>query len=106
GLTCDIFASVTETHLDPVTAPIEVKLDGIRSEVRVGGGAIYDLAIGPIKNPVSGEEEEIYLDKPTGFTSLRSEMGMSTRAKFDAGGLVVDNTGRYAEYAEFSYSGP
>ena len=106
GLPFDIFASVTETHLDPVTAPIEVKLDGIRSEVRVGGGEIFDLAIGRIKNPVTGEEEEIYLDKPTGFTSLRSEMGMSTRATFDAGGLVVDNTGRYAEYAEFSYSGP
>ena len=106
GLPFDIFASVTETHLDPVRAPIEVKLDGIRSEVKVSGGAIFDLAISRIRNPVTDEEEEVYLDKPTGFTSLRSEMGMSTRARFSAGGLEADNTGRYAEYAEFSYSGP
>jgi hypothetical protein len=102
----DVFASVTETHLDPVIAPIEVKLDGIRSEYRVGGGEIYDLVITRIKNPVTGEEEEIYLDKPSGFTSLRSEMGTSTKARFDADGFSFDNTGKYAEYAEFSYSGP
>src|SRR5439155_20451281 len=106
GLPFDVFASVTETHLDPVVAPIEVKLDGINSAVKVAGGEIYDLEISRIANPVTGEPEEIYLDKPTGFTSLRSEIGMSTRATFDAGGLVDDNTGRYAEYAEFRYSGP
>ena len=106
GLPFDIFASVTETHLDPVVAPIEVKLDGIRSEFRVGGGRIYDLALSRIANPVTGEEEEIYLDKPTGFTSLRSEMGTSKVARFDADGFTFDLTGKYAEYAEFSYSGP
>jgi len=106
GLPFDIFASVTETHLDPIRAPFEVRLDGIRSEVRVGDGRVFDLEIGPIQNPVTGEEEEIYLDKPTGFTSLRSEMGSSKRARFDAGGLTFDLSGAYAEYAEFSYSGP
>jgi hypothetical protein len=106
GMPFDVFASVTETHLDPVVAPIEVKLDGIDSQVKVAGGEIYDLAISRIKNPVTGEEEEIYLDKPTGFTSLRSEMGMSTRARFKADVLDIDNTGQYAEYAEFEYSGP
>jgi hypothetical protein len=106
GMPFDVFASVTETHLGPVRAPIEVKLDGIRSEVRVGGGDIYDLALGRIRNPVSGEEEELYLDKPTGFTSLRSELGTSTRATFAAEGLSFDNSGKYAEYAEFAYSGP
>lgn len=106
GMPFDIFAAVTGTWLDPVVAAIEVKLDGIRSEVKVAEGKIYDLAISRIKNPVTGEEEEIYLDKPTGFTSLRSELGMSTVARFRADGLSFDNSGQYAEYAEFEYAGP
>ena len=106
GMPFDGFAMFTTTWLDPVVAPIDVKLDGINSEVKVAGGKVYDLAISRIKNPVTGEEEEIYLDKPTGFTSLRSEMGMSTRARFSADQLDIDNSGQYAEYAEFQYSGP
>jgi hypothetical protein len=106
GMPFDVFASVTETRLDPIVAPIDVKLDGINSEVKIGGGDIYDLAISRIKNPVTGAEEEIYLDKPTGFTSLRSEMGMSTRGRFKADVLDLDIAGQYAEYAEFEYSGP
>ena len=106
GLPFDIFASVTDTHLDPVVAAIDVHLDGIDSTVKVAGGSIFDLAISRIANPVTGEPEELYLDKPTGFTSLRSELGMSKRARFSAGGLEHEMSGRYAEYAEFEYSGP
>ena len=106
GIPFDIFASVTTTWLDPVVAPIEVELDGIRSKVRARGGEVYDLVISRVKNPVTGEEEEMYLDKPTGFTSLRSELGMSERAVFTTDKLQADISGKYAEYAEFEYSGP
>lgn len=101
----DIFAKVTARWLDPIFAPFEVKLDGIRSRVRVGGGRIYELAITRIKNPVTGAEEELYLDKPTGFTSKRSELGMSTVARLAADDLSFDNGGHYAEFANFDYSG-
>lgn len=106
GLPFDIFAAVTATWLEPIVAPIEVKLDGIRSEVRIGDGKIYEVALSRIKNPVSGEEEEIYLDKPTGFTSTRSEMGMSNVMRVEVPGLSFDHSGLYAEFAEFEYSGP
>lgn len=105
GLPFDVFASVTTTWLDPIIAPIDGKLDGIRTELKIGDGKVLELAISRVKNPVTGEEEEIYLDKPTGFTSLRSELGMSTAYRFAADGLSWDNSGQYAEYAEFSYTG-
>jgi hypothetical protein len=57
-------------------------------------------------NPVTGDHEELYLDKPTGFTSTRSEMGMSTVGTLTSPGVTWDITGKYAEYAEFAYSGP
>ncbi len=106
GMPFDAFAMFTTTWLDPVIAPIDVDLRGIRSSVRVAEGSVYDLSISRIRNPVTGEEEEIYLDKPTGFTSLRSEMGMAERAIFRSPRLTTDNTGQYAEFAEFEYSGP
>jgi hypothetical protein len=106
GQPFDIFASVTATWLDPVIAPIDVKLRGINSEVKVAGGKVWELAMSRIHNPVTGDEEEIYLDKPTGFTSLRSELGMSSIARLTANRLSFDHSGQYAEYAEFEYSGP
>jgi hypothetical protein len=106
GMPFDAFASVTTTWLEPRTARIEIELDGIRSSVRVDGGQLYQAALTRIPNPVTGEEEEIYLDKPTGFTSTRSELGTTRVAILSADDLSYENTGRYAEYAEFTYSGP
>ncbi len=105
GLPFDIFAKVTAQWHETVYAPMEVHLDGIRSRVKIGGGKIYDLALSRMKNPVTGAEEEVYLDKPTGFTSKRSELGTSTAARFRVDGISFDNSGHYAEYGEFDYSG-
>jgi hypothetical protein len=102
----DTFASVRATTLPTIVAPVEFKLAGIRSRVRVAGGDIFDLSMARIPNPVTGEEEEIYIDKPTGFTATRSEMGMSLVHRFNGGGMSWDHSGAYAEYCEFDYSGP
>lgn len=105
GLPFDIWAKVTARWLDPIYAPIEVRLAGIRSRVRIDGGRIYDLSISRMKNPVTGEEEELYLDKPTGFTSKRTELGMSTVARLHVDGISFDNSGHYADFGRFEYSG-
>src|SRR5436309_12787746 len=101
-----VFASVTEHWLPTIVAPFDVRLNGIRSTVRVDSGKVYDMALSRIKNPVTGDEEELYLDKPTGFTAKRSELGMSTVSRFKAPGLEYDNSGQYAEFSKFSYTGP
>ena len=106
GSPFDEFASVNTDWFGPLVADVEVTLDGIRSRVAVRGDATFDLALSRVANPVTGEEEETYLDKPTGFTSTRSELGMSTVGVFSSPDMSFDLTGRYAEYAEFSYSGP
>ncbi len=99
-----IFAKTTERWLPTVYAPFDVRLNGVRSVVKVDGGRTYHLAISRIKNPVTGDEEEVYLDKPTGFTAKRTELGMSLVARVNVPGLVYDVSGQYAEYSEFSYS--
>src|SRR5712692_10482168 len=101
-----VFASVTERWLPTIVAPFDVRLNGIRSTVRVDSGKVYELALSRIKNPVTGDEEELYLDKPTGFTAKRSELGLSTVSRFKAPGLEYDNSGQYAEFSKFLYAGP
>jgi hypothetical protein len=63
--------------------PISVHVDGMRSRVQVGrNGCVYELQLARVRNPVTGEEEETYLDKPTGFTAKHTELGMTERATF------------------------
>jgi hypothetical protein len=107
GLPFDILNAVTTTLLDTIYAPFEIELDGINTKAKIGGGEIFEVAQSRVKNPVTGLEEELYLDKPRGFTSTRSELGMAEVAHFQVEGLVLEGmNGKYAEYAEFEYAGP
>lgn len=105
GMPWDIFAAVTATRHPTIYAGFDLKLAGIRSELSVGGGSLLQLGISRIRNPVTSDEEEIYLDKPTGFTSKRTELGMSNVFRIATEGIKLDHSGQYAEHAEFSYSG-
>lgn len=106
GLPFDVWHAVTSTWLDTIVAPIELELSGIHSRVRIGHGDLCEIEIARIRNPVTDEEEEIYLDKPTGFTSTRSELGTSTVFRLDCSGFQWDYSGKYAEYAQYEYAGP
>lgn len=98
-----IFASVTAEMHDPVFAPFETRFDKINSYVRAG--SYLEVGVTPVKNPVTGQPEETTLLKPTGFTATRSELGMSAVARVNLPALQWDESGKYAEYAEFHYSG-
>ena len=98
-----ILAGLIETGLRPIFAPYEALIDGMNSWVKVPG--VLEIGLTSIKNPVTGDPEEIHLVKPTGFTSIKSEMGASTVYRF-TGGFQHDHSGKYAEFAPFDYSGP
>jgi hypothetical protein len=102
----DIFAAIRAELLPTIVAPIEFVANGIRSEVRVAGGDILELTMSRIPNPVTGREEEIYVDKPTGFTSVRTEMGTSIAFRFSSPDLAFEHPNKYAEHGPFHYSGP
>jgi hypothetical protein len=107
GVPFDILSSITSTWLETVFAPFEIELDGINTRASIAEGRIFEVAQRRVRNPVTGDEEELYLDKPTGFTSKRSELGASLVATFAVPGLALDDmSGRYAEHAEFEYAGP
>jgi hypothetical protein len=65
---------------------------------------LLEMELGPILNPVTGEAEEVYLDKPTGFTAKRTALGASRRFRVQ-GELSFDHSGKYGEFSRFEYSG-
>jgi len=98
-----IFMTVALSCEGPRYVPFELHLDGINSKAR--GGGIIEYGLGPILNPVTHEAEEIYVDKPTGFTSKRLTMGASRVFRVKSDVLTCDHSGKYAEFSKFDYSG-
>ena len=100
-----IFSAVTAHPLGPKFAPFQVETKALDSRVRIGD--LYEVELGPILNPVTSEAEEIYLDKPTGFTSKRLTLGRSKvmRLKTEFNLLNYDHSGLYGEFSHFDYSG-
>lgn len=97
-----ILAAVTARFFGPKYSPFELHLDGLNSTARVSG--LIEMELGPILNPVTGQAEELYLDKPTGFTSLRAALGAGRVFRVTSD-LVYDHSGKYGEFSKFSYSG-
>jgi len=99
-----IFSAVTAYPLGPKYVPFEVSTKGLESRVRIG--SMYEVQLGPILNPVNGTAEEIYLDKPTGFTSKRLTLGASKvmRLKTEFEKLNYDHSGQYGEFSQFDYA--
>jgi hypothetical protein len=97
-----IFAAVTAKWLDPVFAPFEVAVADLHSRARAG--SYIEMELAPILNPVTNEIEQLYLDKPTGFTSTRAAIGRSLKFRVNAG-LQYQHDGQYAEFSHFNYSG-
>jgi hypothetical protein len=82
--------------------PFDLRLDGIRSGVTVPGA--LELQLGPMKNPVTGEDELATLNKPTGFTSKVQELCSADTHRFNVGGMTFDHGGKYGEFSPFEYS--
>ena len=99
----EILASVTERELDPIIAPFEIVIEGLSSWVKVP--EVLELGLVSIKNPVTGEPEELKLVKKTGFTSTDTDLGSTTVYRF-TGGFSHEHSGKYGEFADFEYQGP
>jgi len=98
-----IFYSLTSTFLGFHYVPMEVQLEGIRS--RVSSPGTLELALAPILNPVTGEEEPATLLKPKGFTSQLQELCATAVLRFSKEGLSYDHSGKYGEFSPFEYKG-
>ena len=97
-----VFHELSPNFLGFRYVPMEIRLDGIRSGIKIPG--ILDLQLRPMKNPVTGEDELATLSKPTGFTSNIQELCSADHFTFTLNGRSFDYSGKYGEFCPFEYS--
>jgi hypothetical protein len=71
GLPFEILATTFSTLLEPRFVPFNVTIDGLQSSARLGDN--FRIALEPIKNPVTGNDEQVTVDHGTGFIFKSAE---------------------------------
>ncbi len=85
GLPFEILATTISKILDPVFSPVQFNLDGRNSSVRVGNQ--LNIALEPIKNPVTGEPESVRVEHATGFIFKGAEAVSGKECNVNVPGL-------------------
>ena len=84
----EILAQTFSKVLEPVYAPIEVRMNGRDSSVRIGTHLAVELE--PIRNPVTGEPESVGVEHGTGFIFKKAEAVSGKVCKVEVPGLKFD----------------
>jgi hypothetical protein len=71
GLPFEILATTFTTIMEPRFVPFDVRIDGLRSTARLGDD--FRIALESIKNPVTGEPEQVSVNHGTGFIFKEAE---------------------------------
>ena len=79
GLPFEILATTFSTLLEPRFLPFDFRLDGLKSSVRLGDA--LQIALEPIKNPVTGEPEQVAVNHGTGFIFQTAECASAREGK-------------------------
>lgn len=81
GLPFEILATTFSTLLEPRYVPVEFNLDGLRSSARLGDK--FRIALEPIKNPVTGDAEQVAVNHGTGFIFKTAECASAREGAVD-----------------------
>ena len=88
GLPFEILATTITKVLDPIFARIEFNWNGRDSSVRIGTG--LDVAVEPIKNPVTKEPESVRVEHATGFIFKSAEAVSAKTCRVNVPGLAFE----------------
>ncbi len=102
GLPFEILAQTFSKVLDPIFAPIHFHLDGRNSSVRVG--VALNIATEPIKNPVTGEPEDVRVEHGTGFIFKSADAVSGKECQVNVPGLAFSWPDKSAFVTRVSYS--
>jgi hypothetical protein len=103
GLPHEIFAMTFTNIIGPFVEPIEFKLDGTKSSVKVGSK--ISAAMTPHTSPVEPhEEQEVHIVLPTGFVFTDAQAARTTGQKVNIDGLQFDDKESNAFHAVIEHS--
>ena len=101
GLPFEIIVTTFSTVLEPRFVPIDFTVNGRNSRVRVGDA--MDVALEPIKNPVTGEPESVRIEHSTGFIFQKAEAVSAATMTVNAGPLKFSWPDKAAFVTQIKY---
>lgn len=102
GLPFEILATTFSTIMDPQFVPFEVTVDGLNSTARVGDG--LRIALEQIKNPVTGDPEQVTVNHGTGFIFKSAECASAREGSVAVDGMRFSYPNKAGFIARIHYS--
>ena len=85
GLPFEILATTFTTLLPPQFVPFSVTINGLASTATLGTS--LRIALEPIKNPVTSEEEQVAVNHGTGFIFKTADCASAREGSVDLPGM-------------------
>lgn len=101
GLPFEILVTTFSKINEPRFVPIEFRMNGRNSSVRVGDA--IDVALEPIKNPVNREPESLRMEHATGFIFKEAECVSAARMQVAATELNFEWPNKAGFVAQIQY---
>lgn len=103
GMPWEAIAATVARLEGPIQKPIEMSLDGKRSYFRIDG--VLECRATPLKNPVTGEEQDVHIVYPTGGFFWNDGAAVTTETtKITWGDLSFEYEAKFAAVAEVNWT--
>ena len=103
GMPWEALAGTIERLEGPIRKPIEMRMNGTRSELRVPGSV--ELRLTPLRDSVSGEPKEVHIVYPKGgFFWNDGNVATTEVMRVEHGSLRMEWPNRYAAAAEVNWT--
>ena len=102
GLPFEILATTFSKILEPQYVPIDFKVNGRNSSVKVGNA--MSVVVEPIKNPVTREPESVRIEHSTGFIFKSAECVSAMEMQVDVGELKFSWPDKAGFVTQIKYS--
>jgi hypothetical protein len=100
-----IFAGTEKYHLPPQFVDIKANVDGKRTSFSVEG--VLQVQLESFRSPVTGEEQETYVDIPKGFIWKKAQACKTKVMRLVSPNLSFDHSGQNAFYVQkLEFKGP
>lgn len=101
GLPFEILATTFSTVMEPRFVPFDVNVDGLHSTARVGDAV--RIALEEIRNPVSGQPEQVAVDHGTGFIFQKAECASAREGSVNVDGMSFSYPNKAGFLARIHY---
>ena len=103
GMPWEALAGTVSRFEGPIRKPIEIKVDGERSQVRVPGA--IEMQLTPLRDIVSGAEKEVHIVYPKGgFFWNDGRIATTATMRAEYGDLKMEWPARFASASEVNWT--